>query len=99
MTQPVLVERLAALDIVIHACAGKDSAMSSSSGSSSRMLERVALGRPGSPSHLQAPLIWAAPRQHFLYFFPLPQGQGSLRPNFGALAWESCAGDAHGRNP
>jgi hypothetical protein len=22
--------------------------------------------------------------QHFLYFFPLPQGQGSLRPTFGA---------------
>src|SRR5262249_59309355 len=24
-------------------------------------------------------------RQHFLYFFPLPQGQGSFRPIFGPL--------------
>ena len=24
-------------------------------------------------------------RQHFLYFFPLPQGQGSLRPTLPAL--------------
>ncbi|GAB6042317.1 hypothetical protein JCM17961_29930 [Endothiovibrio diazotrophicus] len=23
--------------------------------------------------------------QHFLYFFPLPHGHGSLRPTFGAL--------------
>lgn len=24
----------------------------------------------------------AAPAQHFLYFFPEPHGQGSLRPTF-----------------
>jgi len=26
------------------------------------------------------------PSQQFLYFFPLPQGQGSLRPTFDVLA-------------
>jgi hypothetical protein len=25
-------------------------------------------------------------KQHFLYFFPLPQGQGSLRPTFDIAA-------------
>jgi hypothetical protein len=29
--------------------------------------------------------------QHFLYFFPLPQGQGSLRPIFGpVLLTDDC---------
>src|SRR5450432_2842946 len=38
--------------------------------------------------------------QQFLYFLPLPQGQGSLRPTFGpvrtglALAWASTAAAA-----
>ena len=31
-----------------------------------------------------APTVTQAP-QHFLNFFPLPQGQGSLRPTFGLL--------------
>ena len=30
------------------------------------------------------PEVHAATPQHFLYFLPLPQGQGSLRPTFGA---------------
>src|SRR5688572_429867 len=34
------------------------------------------LGLP-EPAHL--------PRQHFLYFFPLPHGHGSFRPTFGAV--------------
>ena len=29
----------------------------------------------------QASIYWSLP-QHFLYFLPLPQGQGSLRPTF-----------------
>jgi hypothetical protein len=29
----------------------------------------------------------AAMPQHFLNFFPLPQGQGSLRPVFGCSRW------------
>src|SRR5215831_278762 len=29
---------------------------------------------------------------HFLYFFPLPQGQGSLRPTFSLLRWTVCGG-------
>ncbi len=33
--------------------------------------------RPGAPGG------YAAAPQHFLYFLPLPQGQGSLRPIFG----------------
>ncbi len=28
---------------------------------------------------------WEAPRQHFLYFVPLPQGQGSFLPTFAKL--------------
>jgi hypothetical protein len=31
-------------------------------------------------------------RQHFLYFFPLAQGQGALRPTFGALLIDSLGG-------
>ncbi|AOT08780.1 hypothetical protein [Pseudoalteromonas luteoviolacea] len=30
--------------------------------------------------------------QHFLYFFPLPQMQGSLRPIFGEVRITGCAG-------
>jgi hypothetical protein len=36
------------------------------------------VNRPHSQDHNRA----YCP-QHFLYFFPLPQGQGSLRPTFG----------------
>jgi hypothetical protein len=27
--------------------------------------------------------LYSLPRQHFLYFLPLPQGHGSLRPTLG----------------
>src|SRR5262249_4243423 len=30
------------------------------------------------------PIVHAAAPWHFLYFFPLPHGQGSLRPTFGS---------------
>ena len=35
-------------------------------------------------------MAWPGPflRQHFLYFFPLPQGQGWLRPTLGLGAVE-----------
>src|SRR6266511_962088 len=39
-----------------------------------RLAEAVGLGRA---------LRYATRPQQFLYFFPLPQGQGSLRPTFG----------------
>ena len=29
---------------------------------------------------------------HFLYFLPLPQGQGSLRPTFSSVRWMGCFG-------
>ena len=32
-------------------------------------------------------------KQHFLYFFPLPQGQGSFRPTLGAIRWTGCETD------
>ena len=32
--------------------------------------------------------------QHFLYFRPLPQGQGSLRPAWGAVTARGCSRDA-----
>src|ERR1039457_2000299 len=32
-------------------------------------------------------ISWSFGRQHFLYFLPLPQGQGSLRPNFIVLSF------------
>lgn len=37
-------------------------------------------------------------RQHFLYFTPLPQGQGELRPNFGRPRFLSRA-SAAARSP
>ena len=37
-----------------------------------------------SPYPTSIPTVQAALPQHFLYFFPLPHGQGSLRP---ALGW------------
>ena len=35
------------------------------------------------PSQLKSRSV--SPRQHFLYFLPLPQGQGSLRPILGVV--------------
>src|ERR1035441_9663788 len=32
-------------------------------------------------------ISWSFGRQHFLYFLPLPQGQGSLRPTFIVLSF------------
>jgi len=34
---------------------------------------------------------------HFLYFFPLPQGQGSLRPTLSSFRWTVCG--ATGSSP
>ena len=48
---------------------------------------------------LHAPLLGAAPRQHFLNFLPLPHGHGSLRPTLLAGPCESCAGESQGRYP
>ena len=41
------------------------------------------------PPAVQASLPW-----QFLYFLPLPQGQGSLRPTLGTLATAAAAADA-----
>src|SRR5580704_12002904 len=38
-----------------------------------------------SPNHHNNPRPYAAP-WHFLYFFPLPHGQGSLRPTLAPVA-------------
>src|SRR5712692_4110930 len=38
--------------------------------------------------------IYAATPQHFLYFFPEPQGQGSLRPILSPLRRTCCTGCA-----
>jgi hypothetical protein len=42
----------------------------------------VAAGRLFTPPGSKSFYATGAP-QHFLYFLPLPQGQGSLRPIFG----------------
>src|SRR5512146_2242312 len=34
--------------------------------------------------------LYAAAPWHFLYFFPDPHGQGSLRPTFGSLCLTVC---------
>jgi hypothetical protein len=36
-------------------------------------------------------ISWSFDRQHFLYFLPLPQGQGSLRPAFIVLSFPHLA--------
>jgi hypothetical protein len=36
------------------------------------------------------PQFTVAPPQHFLYFFPEPQGHGAFRPTLGALRLGSC---------
>ena len=43
-----------------------------------RIMATPKVPRPSSAEPLYAP--W-----HFLYFFPLPQGQGSLRPTLSSL--------------
>ena len=50
-----------------------------------RMLERASSprGRDHLPSHAFRP-------QHFLYFFPLPQGHGSFRPGSSLLVTGAC---------
>lgn len=37
--------------------------------------------------HNRGYIICSLPIQHFLYFLPLSQGQGSLRPIFGVSRW------------
>jgi hypothetical protein len=44
---------------------------------------RRILPRPFLTSHF--PLLTSHCPQHFLYFFPLPQGHGSLRPTFSTV--------------
>src|ERR1035437_6388039 len=43
-------------------------------------------------------ISWSFGRQHFLYFLPLPQGQGSLRPTFIVLSFPHLP-RAGNRNP
>ena len=43
-------------------------------------MEDVFAMRPVLCRYAEAP-------QHFLYFLPLPQGQGSLRPTLGSGRW------------
>ncbi len=55
------------------------------SGVGGRQGQRAGLQHPSGPhGRLQAPVLHAAAPWHFLYFFPLPHGHGSLRPTFGS---------------
>src|SRR5512143_510345 len=59
----------------------------------------VAYVRAGSALISAAVAAATWPRQHFLYFLPLPHGQSSLRPifvhGFGRLLIGGCARDTH----
>ena len=45
-------------------------------------------GRAGTPEQRQgSQFLFPHAPWHFLYFFPLPQGQGSLRPTLSSVRW------------